>query len=301
MLIRKIKTDLKSKNFIIIITIMFLILIISFLQFKNYFFYSTFKYFPDSYLYQYVEEYLEGNIHDLIVNNAFLIYLDPSLVNIQSALYLYAIVLGTHLCSFAYYILPFIIFSKIAKNLYSEIYNKYSISNIIRIGKRKYFNQTIIKNGIISGLIFVIPKLLFLLLLLIFFPTGSSSYMLDIPLGLGEFFKYNQSNPYLMLIADFVISFLYGFFISSLSIIIISLLNNKPLSYIVFIFSILLISIIPTLFGKVALIFYYSIYACAFYSQNFNMSSTILTMLSLTVIITIISRVIYKRKVEDNI
>ena len=102
MLIRKIKTDLKSKNFIIIITIMFLILIISFLQFKNYFFYSTFKYFPDSYLYQYVEEYLEGNIHDLIVNNAFLIYLDPSLVNIQSALYLYAIVLGTHLCSFAY-------------------------------------------------------------------------------------------------------------------------------------------------------------------------------------------------------
>ena len=50
MLIRKIKIDLKSKNFIIIITIMFLILIISFLQFKNYFFYSTFKYFPDSYL-----------------------------------------------------------------------------------------------------------------------------------------------------------------------------------------------------------------------------------------------------------
>ena len=146
MLIRKIKIDLKSKNFIIIITIMFLILIISFLQFKNYFFYSTFKYFPDSYLYQYVEEYLEGNIHDLIVNNAFLIYLDPSLVNIQSALYLYAIVLGTYLCSFAYYILPFIIFSKIAKNLYSEIYNKYSISSIIRIGKRKYFNQTIIKN-----------------------------------------------------------------------------------------------------------------------------------------------------------
>ncbi len=305
MLNREIKNELKNKIIIKILSFSAIIFVISFILMKTEFFYHVVNYFP-SYLRYYISEYLLGNVSDLIVNNDIMLYIEPGIQNIMSSLYLYVASYGTILCQTLIFSFPIVIFCYIARNLYSEINNNFSICKITRIGLKKYFRNTILKNGIISGLLFTIPRLCYFLLLSLFFPNGiSSEHIISEALYLSPDFLYvsYNVNPYLMVFLDLVMAFIYAFSISCLSIIIISTIKNKPLTYLVFIFTFAAISIVPYIaFNVVPYIYYGSLFLyAAFNLLKFNLYIPLIITIFVCLIFYFLAKACYKKAVLKNI
>lgn len=304
MILRDIKNKINNKKFKIIIMLSITIYLLLFLSLKNEFFYSTSQY-ANEYLKYYIETYLAGNANDLIFENDVMLYIESGVMNIYSALYLYVVTFNNNAYILFSIFISLFIFHNISSKFYCEMFNGNSILQVFRIGQKKYLNKTIISNCINSGLLFLIPKLFYFLILNVFFTNGISYvHFLRTATFISDKFLYVGYNcsPILLICLDFIISFLYGVIISYISLIIISLIKNKSLSYLVFIFTIATFSIIPLFFNQIPLIYYSSIYnyfnMLNITSLEVNVYEPIINAGCFSLISLIITRIILKFRIR---
>lgn len=272
MILRDIKNKIKNSKFRIIIITSLLLYIFLFLCIKNEFFYSASQY-NHKYLDYYIQTYLAGHANDLIFENGVMMYIESGIKNIYSGLYLYVVTFSGNIYLLFSILISIYIFYYILSTFYCDVYKGNSLMQIFRIGEKKYIKKTIISNSLYCGLLILIPRIMYYLLLNIFFPNGISYvHFLGDTSFISEKFLYVGYNysPVLMIFLDFIMSFFYGTIISLISLIIVSIIKNKSLSYIIFIFTISAFSIIPLICHHVPLIFYSSLYT---YSNMVNVSS----------------------------
>lgn len=307
MKIKELKNILNSKFTIMIIVLSVSIFLLVYLSIKNEYFYNLANYVT-TYLDYYIFKYLLGNANSLIVDNAPLIYVEGDLANLYSSLYIYVVTFGSILFKVFSYILPILIFYKISTRLYDEIYKKFSISKIVRIGTKKYIRNTIFVNGVYAGLILTIPRILYFILLSIFFPVGfSGTHFINSASFITQPYLYigYSYNPYIMILVDLLITFIYGFVISLISIIVVSLIRKKTLSYLIFIFSLAFFSIIPIFLKQAPLISYSSIYnyfeQAMYFTKNINIYNPIIIISSLCIALLIATRFIFSHKLKDSL
>lgn len=303
----KIKDYFKNKNNLIIIIFSFVIFISIFLILKGELYYNNINYFK-TYIEYYIDKYLGGNISYLFsdYDSSLLFYVENDLQNTLSAIYIYVLTFSNSLFWLLIIAIPILIFNKIHNEFYDELYNKFSINKIVRIGKRKYIFNTIFKRGVSIGLLLLIPRLLYFLLLYLFMPSGVSyTHVLTSIASLTNAFLFlNYSvNPYLLIAIDLLISFLYGFIITELSLFIISLIRNKPLSYLIFIFSICLLSIIFYVLGHPIIISFISVFT--YYSMSnydiFNIKYILVDIGVITIFMCILNILVLNIQVGKNI
>lgn len=303
----KIKDYFKNKNNLIIIIFSFVIFISIFLILKGELYYNNINYFK-TYIEYYIDKYLGGNISYLFsdYDNSLLFYVENDLQNTLSAIYVYVLTFSNSLFWVLIILIPILIFNKIHNEFYDELYNKFSINKIVRIGKRKYIFNTIFKKGVSIGLLLLIPRLLYFLLLYLFMPSGVSyTHVLTSIMSLTDAFLFlNYSvNPYLLVGIDLLISFLYGFIITELSLFIISLIRNKPLSYLIFIFTMCLLSIIFYVLGHPIIISFISVFT--YYSMSnydiFNIKYILVDTCIITIFISLLNILILNIQVGKNI
>ena len=292
MILRNIINKLKNKKFKIIIIFSFLVYLLLYFLIKNEFFYNATQY-TTTYLNYYIKTYLSNVANALILDNGIIMYIESDVQNIFSSLFLYAVSFNNKIYTIFSIIMTLYIFYYISSIFYNDVFDNGAISKVFRIGEKKYLNETIITNSIYCGLLFLIPKILYFILLSVFFPNGVSYvHFLGDTSFLSEKFLYVAYNcsPMIMICFDFAITFLYGIIVSLISLIIVSLIKNKSLSYIAFIFFISFISILQIILNLSPLIFYNSIYN---YFNFYNTISLELNVYEPLIISVILSFALY--------
>lgn len=292
MILRKIFNKFKNKKFKIIIIFSFLIYLLLYLIIKNEFFYNATQY-TTTYLNYYINTYLSNVAEDLLFDNRIIMYIESDVQNIFSSLYLYAVTFNNKIFLIFSILMTIYVFYYISSVFYNDVFNNGAISKVSRIGEKKYLNETIISNSIYCGSLFLIPKVLYFLFLNLFFPNGISYvHFLGNVSFLSEKFLYVAYNcsPIILVVIDFIITFLYGIIISLISLIIVSIIKNKSLSYIAFIFLISTLSIIQSIFNHPPLIFYNSIYN---YFNYYNKVSLELNVYEPLIISIVFSSILY--------
>lgn len=300
-ILRMLPNRIKNHSTWFMIVGMFLILCLAYVMIKNEFFYDTIHYF-ERYLRYYITKYLNGNVNDLIVDNSILFYIENDVKSIFSAFYLYVASFGQILYKILSYVLPILIFHKINKLLYNELYNKYCLPQITRMGKNKYLAKTLIVEMLHSSFIIVLPKLLFLIILCIFFPTNVSyTHVITDASFISQPYLYNAyvySALFLILI-DFFVTFIYAMIISLIAIFITCLVQNRALSYLIYITTFLILSLVMYLIGYVPILFYNSLYSYFEFGLSKKLSELIIYGLAQFFIWLIISSFTLKKKVEQ--
>lgn len=307
MILRKIYKKLKNKKFKIIMILSFLVYLLLYMSIKNEFFYNAGQY-GKTYLDYYINTYLSNIAEDLIFDNGIVMYIESDIQNIFSSLYLYVVTFNNKVFLIFSLIMTIYIFYYISSIFYSDIFKKGAIPKIFRIGEKKYLNKIILSNSIYCGLLFLIPKILYFSLLNIVYPNGISYiHFLGNTSFISDKFLYVAYNcsPIFMIVLDFAITFLYGLIISLISLIIVSLIKNKSLSYIGFIFSISIFSIVPTLFSYPPLIMYSSIYSYFDYyaipSIELNVYEPLTISVVFSIILLILTKYILRRRIRMEI
>lgn len=238
----------------------------------------------------------------------FKLFVEEDVIGIYSSFYLYIASFAHKFFSLYMFVIPFVIFSYIIKNLYDEIFNKASISYINRVGLKKYINNRLIINALICGFIIFIPRFLYFLSLNLFFPSSVSNiHFIDSLSFLSQSFLYvgYSYHPLILIVFDFIVSFIYGAFLSCLSILVILLIKNKSLSFVIYGFVLLAVSIFCIAI-KIPHIFSYISIFCIYNSSNIDTFSAILYcplifINTLFIIVFLIDKIVYKRMVVDNI
>lgn len=304
---RDLRHKFNNKFTIIVLCISLIIFLSIFVTIKNEFYYSSINYI-NYYLDYYIANYLKGNVFDLIVDGRLLLYIENDLANIFSSLYIYVVSFGSNIFNFFSFISPFIIFYKVSSWLHDELYDKASIPKITRVGLKKYINSSIIVNGIYFGLILFIPRFLYLLILSLFFPIGiSSTHYISYSSFISQAFLYvgYNCNPFILILVDLLMSFLYGAVITFISTIIVSFIKNKPLSYLIFMFVLGILSLLPTFLRKTPFIFYISLFNYYNYSNETitkaNISIPIIILFIFSILCYFVSKIILRKKVQKNI
>lgn len=304
MILRVIRNMIRSREFKIVITILLLGYFGLFLMIKNEFFYASVQY-NLNYIKYYVENYLNDNITDIIFDNEIMIYIESNVTMIFSSLYLYVITFNNEIYTVISVGLTMYIYYYINRRFYDELFKNNLEPQVVRIGINKYVDKTILSNSIYGGMIFFLPKLLYILILSIFFPVGSSMihFLSDVSFISDKFLYvgYNVS-PYVLILMDLFMSFMYGVIISLISMIVISSFRNKALGYIVFFFTIAMTSAVMSLFGQAPLVYYSSIfkYFSSFnkFSFELNVYVPVIIISILSILIIIFERVFIYRKVK---
>lgn len=297
----------KDKFNLKVILVSFIIFILIFLSIKNELFYNATNYIYN-YVNYYIDKYLGGNSKLLIneLDNSVLLHIESDTANIISAVFIYVGSFSNILFKLFVVIAPIIIFYKVSRELYCEIYKNYSICKITRIGFKKYINSIFLKNCIESGLLLLIPRLLYFLILSIFFPNGVSDthYLLNTSFAVDTYlYSFYTISPYLLILFDLILCFLYGIFLSLLSILIISFTKNKGLSYLIYIFSIAFISIVLIFLNQVPIVMYLSIFTYFKYVvyDTINYYIPFITILSFIIIFILIDYICIYKKVRNNL
>ena len=262
-ILRMLPNRIKTRSTWFTILGMLLVLCLAYIMIKNEFFYHTIHYF-DLYLDYYVAKYLNGNVKDLIVNNGFLFYMENDVQSIFSAFYLYVASFGQMISKILSYIIPISIFHKINKLLYNELYNKYCLPQITRMGKKKYLAKTLIVEMLHSSFIIILPKLLYLIVLCIFFPTNVSyTHVITDASFITQPYLYNAYvyRALSLILIDFLVTFIYAMIVTLIAIFITCLVQNRALSYLIYITTFLILSLVMYLIGYVPLLFYTSVYS----------------------------------------
>lgn len=298
---------MKNKQNIFLLILFVLILLVSFLTIKNEFYYASSNYITN-YLDYYVQNYLNMQGDKLFVDGSIFMYVEGDLKYLYSAFYLYVVTYGTTIFKIFMIIFPILLFHKVMSKFYDELYNKFIICKITRMSNKKYINNLIIKNGLCCGLLMVIPKLIFLLILVLFFPVGvSSTHFVSYASFISQAYLYVgfELPPVIMIILDLVLSFLYGVFISIISLIITTLTKTKPISYIIFIFVFIILSIVMVILRQAPIISYMSIYCYANEMMNFTSNINFIypfVFISVLLIITLVaSKIILSGRIKNNI
>lgn len=302
------KNKFKSKFTLIFIGIMFGSFLLIFLSIKNELFYKVINYIP-TYVAYYVDKYLNGNINLLFLNNNILLYVENDVENILSALYIYVVTFSSYIYNFIIIALSILTFRKIYNNYNCEIYKKANVSKILRIGVKKYVNKSIISDSLYYGMLFALPKMIYLIVLLIFFPIGISHnhYIFDASfVSLPFLYSAYNLNAFIVILLDLIMAFFFGIIIYLISLIIASFIKNKPLSYFIFIIVLAILSIIPLLFNGVPFIFYHSIYTYFNYAflsnyDTINLFIPIYIIIIFCFVLFIIAKIIYSNMVRNNL
>lgn len=307
MILRNLKYKLKSKEFRLLFIISLAMYLLLYLSIKNEFFYNAIQY-NLSYINYYISKYLNGNIQDIIFNDSIYMYVESDVQNIFSSLYLYVASFNNGIFLIFMVIISVVIFHIIASKFYCDIFKKFSISKITRIGRKKYIRNELITNSIYSGLIVSLPRLCYFIILSCFFPTGiSANHFITSVSFISDKFLYIGYNcsPIVMIILDLIIAFLYGAVLCLISIVVVVCTKNKSLSYLIYIFILIALSFIPWYFYKAPLIYYCSIYQYFnfFYerSNQFNVLEPLIIISVFSLIIGIITKIILNKKVVENL
>lgn len=265
--------EFNNKKIRIALIICIFLFLLIFLTFKNEYIYNVINYFP-KYLNYYFERYLHSDVSKMLVNDNIKIYMDYELTNILSSQFLYVFSLGTPLFLLITLGMTIYNFHLIDNMIHNDIYNNFCIPKITRIGRQKYISKTILIRTIIAGLLMTLPKILYYIMLCLFFSNGSSNlFYIDNMLGFNEAFLYNaySFNTFGMILLDFLLSFFYGVIIANISITISSFSGNKPLKYVVYIFVMAIISVFMIFIKIPPLIYYNSIFLYfSYYSGEYQ-------------------------------
>lgn len=262
MKLRELKYEFKNKQTLYICFGFLLFFGVIYFNIKNELFYLASEYIHN-YMDYYVNVYLEGNVNNLIFNDSILFFVENDIQYVISALYIYVASFGTVLFKILMFIFPIFVFHKINVKFHNEIYNKFSIPKITRIGFKKYVNSTIAINALYIGIIFVFIKIIYFILLHLFFPVGISSNHFIYPSSfINQSFLYigYDLHPYLLVVLSLFMTFLYSVILSNISLNVIVFVKNKGLSYLTFIGVMLITSIIPAIFNQSTLLSYISIF-----------------------------------------
>ena len=193
------------------------------------------------------------------------------------------------------------------KSNFKKVYNKIcDFFMYIDECWKKIINSIFLKNCIESGLLLLIPRLLYFLILSIFFPNGVSDthYLLNTSFAVDTYlYSFYTISPYLLILFDLILCFLYGIFLSLLSILIISFTKNKGLSYLIYIFSIAFISIVLIFLNQVPIVMYLSIFTYFKYVvyDTINYYIPFITILSFIIIFILIDYICIYKKVRNNL
>lgn len=307
MIIRNLKYKLKSKEFKRLIFWSLVIYLTLYLVIKNEFFYNAIQY-NITYINYYITKYLSGNISDIIFNDSIYMFVESDVQNIFSSLYLYVASFNNGLFMIFMIFISILIYHITISKVYCDVFKKFSIAKITRVGIKKYVKNEIVTNCIYFGLVLMLPRLCYFLILSCFFPVGTSTthFITSVSFISDKFFYlgYNCS-PYLMIMLDLLISFLYGIILSLISMIVVSCTKNKALSYLVYIFILISFSFVPWYFDKAPLIYYSSIYQyfSFFYENSYdlNVLEPLIIISVFVLILSLITKIILDKKVVDNI
>lgn len=315
MKIRQLLNELKKYHVLSIILISLMVFLTIFLMFKNEYFYYVTEYI-EKYINYYKDKYLNGDPSGLIVYNYIgeidipkyiNIFIENDVTGIYSRYFLYVASFGHTLFSFYTFIIPFIIFLYIIKNNYDEIYNKASIVFISRIGLKKYINNKLFTNIVTCSLIIFIPRLLYFILLSIFFPASVSDvHFIEELSFLSQSFLYAKYSyyPLVIIFVDFLISVIYGAVLACLSMIVVLTIKNKSLSYIIYAFILFAISIfailikVPYIFSYISLFTYNNALKTGPINTLFE---PVMFILVFFIMLFIVVKLLYKRQVINNI
>lgn len=304
---RELKNKLMNKFTLMVLFVSLFTYLVIYIIIKNEFFYSSINYITD-YLDYYITKYLNGNAYDLLIDGKILLYIENDLANIFSSLYIYVVSFGSVIFKIYSFIIPFVIFYIINSSIHCEVYNKFSIPKITRIGIKKYINNTIVVNGIYSGLLLFVPRLIYLLILFVFFPIGiSSTHYIAYSSFITQAFLYvgYSYNPFLLILIDLIMSFVYGVILSYISTLIVSLIKNKSLSYAIYLFFLGVLSVLPMTFKEAPFIFYDSLFN--YFDQVKKTTTTanvfipLIILLLFLIISYIITKIVFKKRIEKNI
>ena len=176
----------------------------------------------------------------------------------------------------------------------------------MRMGIKKYQNHTIIVNGIYAGTILIIPKILYFILLNIMFPIGVSGlHFISNASFISPPYLYvgYPYNPFVMISLDLLVTFAYGFIISLISIIIISFVRKKTLSYLVFIFSIAFLSIAAFFLKQAPITSYISLYSIleqmSYFTENVNLLKPFIIIAIFFIVLFIATKIILSKKIKE--
>lgn len=296
---RLIKAKLKEKSSKYIIFSIFLIFILSFLSIKNEFFYNVINYF-DYYLSYYISKYLNGNINNLIIDGKILIYIENDVQNIMSSLYLYVLSFGQSPFKIYSFLVPLLVFFNVNSNMYEDIYNNCCSTKILRMGINNYNKKTIMSEVIYNSLIITLSRILYLIILCIFFYNGISyNHVIVNASYVNEAFLYIAYvyNPLLLIALDFLVSFAYVSILTLISIFVTCFFKNKSICTLVFITTIMGYSLIMYVLSITPLIFYNSIFS--YFSLGFcnNLIEPIIMVITQLLIWYIITSLTLKRKI----
>ena len=119
------KNIFKDKFNLKVILVSFIIFILIFLSIKNELFYNATNYIYN-YVNYYIDKYLGGNSKLLIneLDNSVLLHIESDTANIISAVFIYVGSFSNILFKLFVVIAPIIIFYKVSRELYCEIYDK---------------------------------------------------------------------------------------------------------------------------------------------------------------------------------
>lgn len=294
-----------NKFNLVILILILVFFILMFISIKGEFFYNTMDYIH-SYLDYYVLRYLDGDASKLIVSGAPLVYIEGDYINIFSSIYLYVVSFGTLIFKVFTYIFPILVFYIISRTLHDEFHNNFAIPKIVRIGYKKYKNNMFFNYCIYTSLILIIPKILYFIMLNIFFPFGISSLHY---IGAASFITQPYLyvgyiyNPIIMLFLDIVLSIAYCSIITFISINVIAFFKNKALSNLLFVFILCLFSVLAIFMKQAPIISYISLWSTLELSYNFspdmNIYLPIIIAYLFCIILFVITQFVMNKKIKD--
>lgn len=238
---KSLKQNILDKKNILFTISSLLLYIFSYLSLKIKYFYEIINYIP-TYINYYIKTYLNSDINLLISNNKIWFFVENDVQNIFSSIYLYFATQQNIFYTLIMIFTPILIFNFINSRFFDEFHSNFYKHITFRFGKCKYIISKITSYSITGGLLAIVPKLIYFLILSVFFTNGYSltHYINNASFVQEQFlFFQNGFNPAQLLILDFVITFLYGVIISLLSMIITLISERKLLSYLIFFFIII--------------------------------------------------------------
>lgn len=309
-MLKEIKRVLLNKRIFISIISLSLLFLCSFLIIKDKYYYELVNYISE-YLDYYSNTYLT-DISDLISDNKIWLFVEYDVVNIYSSIFIYFVSQNNFIYTIISLIVPIFIFYFINSYIFTELQSNFFKIIIKKTSFNSYQYTRIICSMLIGGLISLLPKLFYLLILQIFFVNGySTTHYLNNAAFIPTKYLFIQPGftPSTLLCAELITSFIYGMIISLISIIVISISNRKVISYLLSIFIIYgqaaLASVFSNVIGKNILTPFIDMYSLlnflSYNSQNANITFIIAQYSFLIVLLFIIANKLFKKRVKDQL
>lgn len=293
----------KTIIYLLIITLMFFLM---YYMMRTNYFYEIINY-VDDYIRYYTDNYLNGNIGNLIESDVLSIFVENDVMNIISAPFVYCVLHQSLIFNILLVIIPLIIFYLIQSNLYDEVHNGFMINKILRIGYVTYEKTILISNIIYGGLLMVLPKVIFYIFLSFFLSNGFSNVHFINNLNFIDNLSLSlliNNNQLELVCFDLFITFLYGILVSLISIIVIFLSKKSINSYSSFILSFcgstLIIAFITNIvdwFPIQPLFNYYSLYSILVLTDC-SLTSIIVSLLGINVCLFVVAFLIIRKKIR---